>query len=73
MEKKQTARGEISGEVVKEMSVIISTGMATKLFICYPFESHHFMSVTIDAIMGAWLALQQPEMNAFKLKNTYRQ
>ena len=47
------AWGEISREVVKEMSVIINTGIATLLFVFYPFESHHFMSVTLADIMEA--------------------
>lgn len=70
MEKKQIVWGEVSGKVVKEMSVIISTGMATKLFDFYPFESHHFTSViSIVAIMEAWFVLQQLEINAYTLNN----
>ena len=43
--------------------------MATKLFLFYPYESYHFMSVAKYAIMEAWFALQEDEMNALTLKN----
>lgn len=73
MEKEQTAWGEISGKVVKEMSVIISSrSMTTKLFVFYPNKSHHCTSITIAANMEAWFVSPEPETNAYTVKSTSR-
>ncbi len=57
-------------KVVKEMSGIISTGMATKRFVFYPNEPrHHFTSVTKAAAVEAWFVLQECEINTHSEKH----
>lgn len=61
---------ELSRKDVEGMSGIISTTRAAKLFVFNSLESHHFISTIIAAVIEAWFVLQEPEINAYTLRNT---